>query len=58
MSTTLSEQEKQRILSKLDEMEQKIDAIQKDLNVLLEIHEMLHPEELEKARQRVEDSGE
>lgn len=52
----LTEKEAEQILDRLDDLEEKIDAIQRDLNVMMQIHEMLHPEELERARREVEGS--
>lgn len=50
----LSEEEIEQILAKLEEIDEKIDEIRRDLDVMLEIHEMLHPEALERARETVE----
>ena len=49
----LTEKEAEEILKRLDEIEEKIDAIRRDLDVMMQIHELLHPEELEKARSRL-----
>lgn len=57
METKLTEKEAEQIIDQLDEMEKKTDDIRRNVKVMMQIHELLHPEELEKAR-RVVDSSE
>lgn len=54
MDSGLTDGEAEQILDKLDELEAKIDEIARDIEVMMQIHEMLHPDELEKARREVE----
>lgn len=56
MSAQLSEQEAERILERLEELEAKIDEIKRNVDVMMQIHELLHPEELARARMEVERS--
>lgn len=54
MQTELTEKEAEQILTKLDDLDGKIDEIQRNVRVMMRIHEMLHPEELERAREGVD----
>lgn len=49
----LTPEQRTEILERLDMIESKIDQIQRDLDVMMEIHELLHPHELERARREV-----
>lgn len=48
----------EQILVRLTEIEEKIDEIQRNICVMIQIHEMLHPDELERARRMVEEGRE
>lgn len=54
MRQKITEKEAEKILEKLDELEETIDDIARNVRVMMQIHEMLHPEELERARRKVE----
>lgn len=58
MSTELTNKERERVLEKLEELEATIDAIKRDVRVMMQIHELLHPELVEEARQQLEDEAE
>lgn len=55
MRQKITEKEAEKILEKLDELEATIDDIARNVRVMMQIHEMLHPEELARARREVEE---